>query len=190
MIRISDQNDRLLIIGTNKQYQLCIYLFRINKGKVISSIVFPHSVNFKFKDAEFVQGRNDQFITVGIQCVTLWTLKNNILTFKELKIVNRLQKQRVEFGFDQTKDNMVKLQTYLSILFFSKNVFVTGTDNGHIQLWISHKVQDYYKIKQDSQIICMSHHSIPRKTFLIGDSLGNIYLYQLQLQKENYFIKL
>jgi hypothetical protein len=100
MIRISEQNDRLLIIGTNKQYQLCIYLFRINKGKIISSIVFPHSVNFKYKDVEFVQGRNDQFITVGIQCVTLWTLRNNILTFKELKIVNRLQKQRVEFGFD------------------------------------------------------------------------------------------
>ena len=65
-----------------------IFLIDTETSEILGAMNLLYSYPFKIKDLEFLPFSKTEFLTCGVQHMSLWNYKGGILNFRELPIQN------------------------------------------------------------------------------------------------------
>jgi WD40 repeat protein len=136
-LEYAEDSRTIICVALSKNYTQCLYLIDTEKSKILASVNHLYSIPFKIKDMIFRPGSTTEFITCGVQHMTLWSYKGDLLNFKEFSIKMTNMKARVpdleKSENEQTQQqNTVLKVTFLAII----SVFdfiITGADDGRVE---------------------------------------------------------
>ncbi len=144
VLRFSDNSARLICIGVSPSYSACIYLIDVSKAQIIAFVEFCSTVSFILKDASFLPGKPDKFVTVGLDHLSCWQFKGESLHFKNLQRglqTLKTKESKVVLKRDLTKsfqsfDTPSEIdRNILVITFLQRKVFITASSLGSIYVW-------------------------------------------------------
>ncbi|KAL4497254.1 hypothetical protein ABPG72_011189 [Tetrahymena utriculariae] len=85
-IKMAYDNRHIVCVALSNDYNAIIYLIDSQESKVLGQTKLTNSVPYKIKDIEFFPNSIYKFITCGIQHISVWNLKGNILSYQNLEI--------------------------------------------------------------------------------------------------------
>ena len=186
IIRFSSDSRNCVILGITSKYQASIYFIDVFKGKKMAVLTLAYSLVFKIKDIQFVPQINNEFITVGIQHLSLWKYKANNLEFEECRIEkknDKIKKNDLE-GYEGIENNEEFLTSFLAICFLFSHVFVTSCDSGYIYLWHKKRIIQTILVEKETPILVLQQSNDYSTDLIAGLMNGKIIYFRL-LEKES-----
>lgn len=142
MLKYAFDTRMVACVALTKNYTQVVYLIDTYKCEILGASNLLYSLPFKIKDLEFLPESKTEFITCGVQHMSLWNYKGGLLSFKELPIQNVKQGptqddlmmgDRIGGGIEGNKLLRV---TFMSIIFILDEFIVTGADDGCVRFLI------------------------------------------------------
>lgn len=139
MLKYSYDTRMVACIALTRNYTQVVYLIDTHTSQILGACNLFYSLPFKIKDLEFLPTSKTEFITCGLQHMTLWTYKGGILNFRELPIESIqlgpsqdeiLDRSDEEPDVEEKKDTF--RVTFLSLLFIMDEFILTAGDDGHV----------------------------------------------------------
>ena len=184
-IKFSDDTNYLICYGIMNDYTGSLYYIDRRGPEILAISNFCHSLPFKIKDLDFLPFKNNEFITVGIQHISVWKYRAGTMEFNELKIEDPMKLHKGDFA--QHKLNQAKEETmvcFLCITHLLSSVFVTGCDLGFIYLWQNKEIVQKLEGREKSPITVLSVSPTYSSEFISGslDGIISYYLVREQYQ--------
>ena len=135
MIEYAHDARTVVCIALTKAYTQCIYLIDTHKSKILGVVNNLYSIPFKIKDVVFLPNSRTEFITCGIQHLTHWYYKGEILNFKEFHLKQKLNKGQIvededDYEVMAQQDSTFKI-TFLAIINIQSYI-ITGGEDGRV----------------------------------------------------------
>jgi WD40 repeat protein len=133
IIRYAYDSRNIACVALTRTYTQCIYLIDSEQDKILAVVNNLYSVPFKIKDLDFLPNSKSEFITCGVQHMTLWSYKGGILNFKELpiqflKTKPQMNSEMSDSQNDINSDDSILRITFLAIKFVLDFIITAGDD--------------------------------------------------------------
>lgn len=134
----------VVCVALTKQYTQMVYLIDTHTSQILGAKNLLYSYPFKIKDIEFLPFSKTEFLSCGVQHMTLWSLKGGMLNFRELPIQNiknsvtqeeLLREVSNTEGIRDENSNLSQLRiTFLAIIILMDEFIVTAGDDGYVSV--------------------------------------------------------
>lgn len=136
MIEYAYDSRTVVCIALTKAYTQCLYLIDTHKSKILGVVNHLYSIPFKIKDVVFLPNSKTEFITCGIQHMTLWSYKGEVLNFKEFHLKQGMTKAQTadndsDYEGAGQQDSTFKI-TFLAIINVLQYI-ITGGEDGAVE---------------------------------------------------------
>lgn len=122
-----------------------VYLIDTQTSQILGAKNLLYSYPFKIKDIEFLPFSKTEFLSCGVQHMTLWSLKGGLLNFRELPIQNiknsvtQDELLREVSNMDANREesgNRSQLRiTFLAIIILMDEFILTAGDDGYVRIF-------------------------------------------------------
>lgn len=135
MLKYAYDTRMIACVALTKNYTQVVYLIDTYKSIILGASNLLYTLPFKIKDLEFLPMSKTEFITCGVQHMSLWNYKGGLLNFKELPIQNVKQGPSQDdligdnFGPQNGSSQLLRI-AFISIIFVLDEFIVTGGDDG------------------------------------------------------------
>ena len=145
LLKYAYDTRMICCVALTRNYTQVVYLIDSHKSEILGAMNLLYSIPFKIKDLEFLPYSKIEFITCGVQHMSLWTYKGGVLNFRELPIQHSRQgtsqDELISAGFDRGDSvGMGEAQlriTFLAIIIILDEFIVTAGDDGYVRKKIS-----------------------------------------------------
>jgi len=141
LLKYSFDHRMIACVALTRNYTQIVYLIDTHKSTILGAMNLLYSLPFKIKDLEFLPYSKTEFITCGVQHMSLWNYKGGILNFRELPIQNvkqgALQEELLQQSIEDMEDEgfLDKSQlkvTFLAIMIILDEFIITAGDDGFV----------------------------------------------------------
>lgn len=136
LIEYAYDSRTVVCIALTKTYTQCIFLIDTHKSKILGVVNLLYSIPFKIKDVIFKYNSKTEFITCGIQHMTLWSYRAETLNFREFHLKQGMNKAKADESDKEDEDNPAQQESTFKITFLAiinlKQYVITGGEDGAV----------------------------------------------------------
>jgi hypothetical protein len=139
----------IVCVALTKNYTQIVYLIDSENSQILGAMNMLYSYPFKIKDIKFLPFSKTEFLTCGVQHMSLWNFKGGILNFRELPIQNvkngpvqytdnddyvNLDAVDTPYNDGQPESKNQLRITFLAIIILMDEFIVTAGDDGYVRI--------------------------------------------------------
>ena len=136
MLKYAFDSRTVVCIALTRNYTQCVFLIDTEKSKILAAVNHLYSIPFKIKDVIFKPKSRTEFITCGIQHMSFWSYKGDVLNCREFPLkMNQIKTKRPDHkdndAGEGADENVFRI-TFLCIIFIMDHI-ITGAEDGSVR---------------------------------------------------------
>ena len=205
-IKFSEDYSKTICLAQQRTLRQGVYLLEMFSGTILAFCVFENSDFSRIKDLSFLPESNSQFLTCGIQHLSLWEYRGGLLNFEEMELVrfnDQMATVRAEELLDRVdpsrvssrlelKSEILHIKTAFLALVFVKGFAVLAAEDAHLYVWRDRAIIQAKKAHPHAVVTCLDYCSELNKAnrelrrprspdyFASGASDGSVHLWELR----------
>lgn len=138
IIEFAYDSRTIACTALSRDYTQCVFLIDSETSQILAAVNHLYSIPFKIKDIIFKPNSRNEFFTCGIQHLTLWSYRGEVLNCQEIELVapKQLNKESKNNMNDQDNDSIEDEDGTFKVSFlamiFIRDRMIIGAEDGFV----------------------------------------------------------